>query len=94
MRLTIVEAENIPALLYQKNINNRRLIEHHVTYQIIRSEVKRTLENQTQVLQYQSLPTDLVLDTSGDLSPACNRVTLGSSDIIIDSLATVPGEHN
>jgi hypothetical protein len=73
--------------LTKQNINNRRLIEHHVTNQIIRSEVKRSLENQTQVLQYQSLPADLVLDTSGDPIPACNRVTLGSNDIVVHQQA-------
>lgn len=73
--------------LTRQNINNRRLIEHHITNQIIRSEVKRSLENQTQILQYQSLPADLVLDASGEPSPIYNRVTLGSSDIIIHTLA-------
>ena len=69
--------------LAKQNFNNRRLIEHHITNQIIRSEAKRAAENRTQDLRHMSLPSDLAEVAARDSSPQLNQVSLGSSDIII-----------
>jgi hypothetical protein len=45
-------------------VKNRRLVESHMTQEVIRTKVERAREKQTHAFRHQSLPEDLVINTS------------------------------